>query len=615
MFKRAFCIFMIAIFIITILVAYNTRLCTPKIIEVPGSEYKTIQEAINAADPGDTIFIKNGTYVERVEVNKTVLLVGESMSGVMIQCVEEEPFIAIMVIASDVAIANLTIRGVKEISTQVGLLVANVQNVYLTNLIIENNYYGVRFNNVNSSKVYNCILRENVYAVSQVSNSQNNTFFGNNIVYNQYGVWMEKSCCDNWFYCNNFVDNTYQVDPFNSGTNTKWNSTEWGNYWSDYKGSDNNNDGIGDTPHQTGGAIDYLPLMQPYKPIPPIPPIAKFRFFPQEPTVGETVVFNASESYDPNPNGRIVGYSWNFGDGNTATTNEPIITHAYWKVGNFNITLTVTNKEGLKDTHISQVNVKKETSALTVSANPTEVYWGQEITITGKLTPEKEGQNITLKYMVVYETTFQFFTWRTLATVKTNRTGNYIYEWNTSKVKPALYIILVTWPGDETTTNSTNTTGILRVNKLSSNISITVEPEKIVLGLNITIKGSLTPAKENVTVSIQISKINGPGSWNLTAQTVEKGFYSIAWKPPETGNYTIKAFWQGDDYTELAQSKIKIFTVEQSSENGASAINFQYAALIALIVAALVILAVFQIKKKGKYCARARAYRRKMQKP
>jgi len=596
MFKRASCIFIIAVFIITMLVAYNTRLCTPKIIEVPSGEYETIQEAINAADPGDTIFIKNGTYVERVEVNKSISLVGESMSGVVIQCVEEEPFIAIMVNAYDVALANLTVRGIKEISIQVGLLVSHAQKVSLTNLVIENNHYGIRFNNANNSKVYNCTLHKNVYAISQVANSQNNTFYGNNIVYNQYGVWIDNTCFDNWFYCNNFVDNTNQVDAQNYGTNTKWNSTECGNYWSDYKGSDNNNDGIGDTPHQTGGAIDYLPLMKPYR---PIPPIAKFRFFPQEPTVGETVVFNASESYDPNPNGMIVTYSWNFGDGNTTTTNEPIITHTYWIVSNFNITLTVTDKEGLKDTHISQVNVKKKTSTLTVSANPTEVYWGQEITITGKLTPEKEGQNITLKYIVVYETPFQFFTWRNLATVKTNSIGNYIYKWNTSKVKPALYIILATWPGDETTTNSTNTTGILKVSKLPSSISITVEPEKIVLGLNITIKGSLTPAKENVNVNIQISKINGASSWNLTVQTVEKGFYIIAWKPPETGNYTIKAFWQGDDYTKPAQSEIKTIIVEKSSENETSAITYhQYAALIVFIAAALAILAIFKLRKK-----------------
>jgi len=32
----------------------------------------TIQEAINAANPGDTVYVRNGTYYENIVVNKTV---------------------------------------------------------------------------------------------------------------------------------------------------------------------------------------------------------------------------------------------------------------------------------------------------------------------------------------------------------------------------------------------------------------------------------------------------------------------------------------------------------------------------------------------------------------
>ena len=42
------------------------------------ADFSTIQEAINAASPGDTIFVRNGIYYEIVVVNKTVSLVGES---------------------------------------------------------------------------------------------------------------------------------------------------------------------------------------------------------------------------------------------------------------------------------------------------------------------------------------------------------------------------------------------------------------------------------------------------------------------------------------------------------------------------------------------------------
>lgn len=48
------------------------------------ADYKTIQEAIDAANPGDTIFVYAGTYPEHVIVNKTVTLKGEHEDKVIV---------------------------------------------------------------------------------------------------------------------------------------------------------------------------------------------------------------------------------------------------------------------------------------------------------------------------------------------------------------------------------------------------------------------------------------------------------------------------------------------------------------------------------------------------
>jgi PKD repeat protein len=86
---------------------------------------------------------------------------------------------------------------------------------------------------------------------------------------------------------------------------------------------------------------------------PRLEPIASFTYSPENPMVGGNIIFDASASYDPD--GTIVSYEWDFGDGNTAS--DEVVTHTYSEPGKYIVTLTVTDDDGLTDSILSEVNV------------------------------------------------------------------------------------------------------------------------------------------------------------------------------------------------------------------------------------------------------------------
>jgi len=59
---------------------------------------------------------------------------------------------------------------------------------------------------------------------------------------------------------------------------------------------------------------------------------------------GLSVQFDASGSTDPD--GRVAGFSWDFGDGVVSDTAKPQITHLYTRTGSFTVSLKVTDDEG-----------------------------------------------------------------------------------------------------------------------------------------------------------------------------------------------------------------------------------------------------------------------------
>jgi PKD repeat protein len=73
--------------------------------------------------------------------------------------------------------------------------------------------------------------------------------------------------------------------------------------------------------------------------------------------VGETVIFNGTDSYDPD--GNIVSYDWDFGDG--TESNVETTTHVYTATGAYIVTLTVTDEVGLMGEDTTIITVQEVT--------------------------------------------------------------------------------------------------------------------------------------------------------------------------------------------------------------------------------------------------------------
>ena len=84
-------------------------------------------------------------------------------------------------------------------------------------------------------------------------------------------------------------------------------------------------------------------------------PKASFIFSPNNPNVSDKVYFDGSPSSDPD--GSIVEYQWDFGDGVIASSTDATTTHAFNEVGDYNVVLTIVDDRGATSIATSSVSV------------------------------------------------------------------------------------------------------------------------------------------------------------------------------------------------------------------------------------------------------------------
>lgn len=355
------------------------------------ADFSRIQDAIDAAQPGDTIYVLSGIYYENLLVSKSVSIFGENRSttiidgsngGTVVRVMSNETVVKGFMIKNGkngVSVSesrNCTIEDNTVIdNTDRGILISRSENCIVRN----NNVYGSRSGygiNVNAS---NHVLVENNGATSNfwdgigLLNSANCTLRGNTVSHNEvFGIWIDSSS-DNMIYQNNLFNNTLQASC-NTQSNF-WDNGTRGNYWADYEGVDkmqgpyqneSGSDGLGDTPYVVDDETkqqDNYPLWLPnvnamYLSLDVDPPIAVITYDQDPHSENETVSFTAEGSYDSAGNHTILDYYWSFGDNTTAHGFS--VNHAYTYPGNYTVSLSLTDIAGNQNYTAIKVHIQSK---------------------------------------------------------------------------------------------------------------------------------------------------------------------------------------------------------------------------------------------------------------
>ncbi|MCK4366205.1 MAG: right-handed parallel beta-helix repeat-containing protein, partial [Thermoplasmatales archaeon] len=246
---------------------------------------RTIQEGINNASAGTTVFVYSGTYIENVVIDKTINLTGEDRNNVNVSCPGTFDEIAINITADHVNISEFNIENIWSYGHTGIRICGNRSNIYenrffgnggdgitifgshnsIRNNLFDNNGDGIGIGDDCSNNMINSNLIENS-SDDGIYGGNGNHIIGNSIVYNfDKGIYLNGKI-NNLIYHNNFINNGQHV--YDNSINTWYNTTlQEGNYYDDYTGPDGDGDGIGDTPYNIPGGSnqDLYPFMYPLK--------------------------------------------------------------------------------------------------------------------------------------------------------------------------------------------------------------------------------------------------------------------------------------------------------------------------------------------------------------
>ena len=145
--------------------------------------YNSVQDGIDNASAGDTVFVFNGRYIEQIEIYKSVNLVGESNEDTMIDGDEKGDVVCITV--DSVNISGFTITNSGNHWTNACIRLNSNNSVIFENVVSNNNETAIELRGSSNNTILNNSIALNSHTgISLYDTSNDNEILGNNITHN-----------------------------------------------------------------------------------------------------------------------------------------------------------------------------------------------------------------------------------------------------------------------------------------------------------------------------------------------------------------------------------------------------------------------------------------------
>ena len=165
---------------------------------------ESIQAAVDAADPGDTIIVRDGIYSENINVDEQLTIQSENGSENCIIQAANSNYPVFAITADCVNIKGFTVEGA---TGSTGIRLSTVDHCTITNIITLNNTVGIQLYASSYNYISNSSISNNDDGIYLFHLNNYNTLTNNKVSNNYNGIYLYYS--GNNDISNNDISNNY----------------------------------------------------------------------------------------------------------------------------------------------------------------------------------------------------------------------------------------------------------------------------------------------------------------------------------------------------------------------------------------------------------------------